>query len=153
MTPTLPICLYTFDRIQEDDRDSIVRGLLQIRVDIEDVRILTKYQQSKQPTQNAIRYLIGRFLNVAHTVQESQPKHFAWVKKNLGLEEHQDRRLRRHARNIETFVTEGMDILEVLKLPALTLRGAKSRKGREVEQNLDALRNLRGDLQSKIVTK
>ena len=69
------------------------------------------------------------------------------------MNEHQDRRLRRHARSVDARVAEGIDILEVLKMPALILRGAKSLKDRDVEQSLEALRGLRDDLQEKIVSK
>ncbi len=153
MADPKPIDLYTFDRLQQDDRESIVKGILELSLEEKDIHILLKYQKTVQPTQNAIRYRIGQYLLKFAAIHDRPEKHVAWVKKTLGLTLDQDRRLRRHARSINQRVAEGMDLLEALKLPALTLRDAKSRKDQAVEQNLDALRSLRGDLEDKIVKK
>lgn len=148
-----PLDLHTYSILRHDDRDQILTGLLQIDVDHDVVVTLLKLPRLGPPDNNAVRYMIGNYLNQALDSFPLLTQHLVWVKDNLGLEEHQDRRYRRHATNVDLRVQEGLPLEDVLKLPALTLRGSKSRKVQAADQRLDALRTLRGDLQEKLVAK
>lgn len=98
------------------------------------------------------RYRLGKILN--EYLERYEPnQHTEWALDTFSLSGSQNRRLRRHARNISERISHGEQLRDLVKLPTLSIRGAKSRKDRAVEQNLDALRSFRGDLQDKIVKK
>jgi len=146
--------LHTLQLAVNKDFETLAQGVLKVPITLLELRQLLKFQSNMQPLMNAVRYKIGKFLEGRYQFQSfDNKKHFSWAKQHLQLSEDQDRRYRRHANSVDAKVAEGMDLWDAVKLPALALRGAKSKKSKEVEQNLDALRNLRGDLQDKIVTK
>lgn len=152
MSEKFQLDLETFEYLISKDFDyEVLRFFLEEVFFTHDIPKLANLSSTSSLLNNIIRYRIGQYLN-SHRDRLGH-NHDAWVQENTGLTPSQNRRYRRHARNIDERVANGQDLVAVLNLPALTLRASKTRQSTDVEQSLDALRNLRDDLQDKIVKK